>query len=461
MPAFEDKYQRRLLHCIDHVLPELPKAEANSSLNARDIEQISILINHDNHENRKKIQDLIQSNPAFLPYFNQPLDDQREAALRRLKAFCQARIISVKDFERNPMNIYMAHETFATVDGSFATKMTVQFNLFGGTVYRLGSEEHRAYFADKIDSGEIVGCFGLSELGYGNNAIEMETEATYDSDTDEFIVHSPTVLSQKYWITNGACHAHYCVVFAQLTVKGEKLGVHGFIVPIRDLSNLKVKPGCRVEDMGQKIGLNGIDNAKIWFDKVRVPRSAMLTKYATVAKGGKYDWHAAAKMPSRRNKFLRLADQLLSGRLCISSMMIGATKTVLTSSLRYCATRLGVGVSGKSDTPILDYQLIQSQIFPLVAKAYATIFFHNFAKRVYADRIAMEMALKRGEKVDLQKLELLQTEASILCSTVKPMAAWLCDKCVIVCRERVGGVGFLDANNFGGYFARMRNAQTP
>ncbi len=84
-------------------------------------------------------------------------------------------IIRVQDFEENPMNIFMAHETFAQVDGSFATKMTVQFNLWGGTVYRLGSEEQRQMFANKTNSSEVVGCFGLSELGYGNNAVEMET----------------------------------------------------------------------------------------------------------------------------------------------------------------------------------------------------------------------------------------------------------------------------------------------
>ena len=56
------------------------------------------------------------------------------------------------------------------------------------------------------DTLEEVGCFGLTELGYGNNAVEMETTATYDSETDELIVNTPTPLAQKYWITNGACH---------------------------------------------------------------------------------------------------------------------------------------------------------------------------------------------------------------------------------------------------------------
>jgi len=59
-----------------------------------------------------------------------------------------------------------------------------------------------------------MGCFCFTELGFGNNAQEMETTATYDHATQQFSIHSPTVLSHKFWITNGACHANYAVVFA-------------------------------------------------------------------------------------------------------------------------------------------------------------------------------------------------------------------------------------------------------
>ena len=74
-----------------------------------------------------------------------------------------------------------------------------------------------------------MGCFGLTELGYGNNAVQMETTATYDKDTKEFIVNTPTPLAQKYWITNGACHAHHIIVFSQLYIDGVNQGndLHG------------------------------------------------------------------------------------------------------------------------------------------------------------------------------------------------------------------------------------------
>ena len=80
------------------------------------------------------------------------------------------------------------------VDGSLATKFTVQFNLFGGTLMALHTERHKE-FMKKIDDLSHMGCFCLTELGFGNNAVEMETTVTYDKSTQEFVVNSPTPLS--------------------------------------------------------------------------------------------------------------------------------------------------------------------------------------------------------------------------------------------------------------------------
>ncbi len=76
----------------------------------------------------------------------------------------------------------------------------------------------------------------MTELGYGNKAVEMETTATFDQEKQEFVVNTPTTKASKYWITNGALHAHHCVVFARLILGGQDQGVHTFLVPIRDKS---------------------------------------------------------------------------------------------------------------------------------------------------------------------------------------------------------------------------------
>ena len=132
--------------------------------------------------------------------------------MKRLKKVSEAKIVSVKDFFENPKNIFLAHEFLAQVDGSTAIKFTVQFNLFGGSITALHTDRH-SYLFDKIDNFEVFGCFCFTELGYGNNAVKMETTLTYDNATQEFIVDTPTTLSQKYWITNGFKHSNTALVF--------------------------------------------------------------------------------------------------------------------------------------------------------------------------------------------------------------------------------------------------------
>lgn len=276
-PKKEEKVDNRV------TLEKLRSLWGLSSTPDFDVEKMKHVLDHDNHEMRDQFREFIKQ-PLFQPRFDLTLEEEREVALQRLKAICDAGFISVLDFERNPLKVFAAHE-LAVIDPAMGTKMTVQFNLFGGTVLKLGTERHH-HLLNGIDTLEEVGCFGLTELGYGNNAVMMETTATFDPKTDEIIVNTPTPLAQKYWITNGACHAKHVVVFAQLFVDGKNEGIHGVLVPCRG-KNLEAIPGVTVEDMGHKMGLNGVDNAKLSFDNVRVPRTNLLNKYSDITEDGK------------------------------------------------------------------------------------------------------------------------------------------------------------------------------
>ena len=203
-----------------------------------------------------------------------------------------------------------------------------------------------------MSSLKAMGCFCFTELGYGNNAPKMETTAHYDTKSQTFTINSPSTLSQKFWITNGACHADYAVVFAQTWVEGTNEGVNCFIVRIRD-DHMKPCKGVFIEDMGMKMGLNGIDNGRLAFTNVVIEREAMLNKYNDVTADGKFI--SETKKASAR--FFKVADRLLSGRLCISGMSLSGTKAALFTCIRYSQQRLAVGPNGKSNTPIMSFQL--------------------------------------------------------------------------------------------------------
>lgn len=92
------------------------------------------------------------------------------------------------------------------------------------------------------------------------------------------------LISMPYILLTVGNTANYCIVIAQLYIKGECYGIHSFIVQVRDEDTHMPLPGIKVGEIGVKMGLNSVNNGFLGFDKVRIPRTHMLMKHAKVLK---------------------------------------------------------------------------------------------------------------------------------------------------------------------------------
>ena len=322
-------------------------------------------------------------------------------------------------------------ETIAYHDLSLLVKYGVQFGLFGGAISQLGSERHRREYLPAVGALELAGCFAMSEFGHGSNVRELETTATYDPDTETFEIHTPHDSARKEWIGNAARHGRLAAVFAQLHTGGEGYGVHAFLVPIRDDAGHPM-PGVRIADCGEKMGLNGVDNGRLWFDKVRIPRENLLDRFAQVAPDGTY----ASAIPSEGRRFFTMLSTLVGGRIAVGSGALSAAKSGLTIAVRYGARRRQFGPKDGPETLLLDYRTHRLRLLPRLATTYGL---HFALHKLTAD---FGTHVTDGETSGAGDLHEIETRAAAL----KAFATWHTSDTLQESREACGGQGYLWQN---------------
>jgi acyl-CoA oxidase len=328
-----------------------------------------------------------------------------------------------------------AFETLAFGDLSVLVKVGVQFGLFGGAILQLGTRPHHdAYIADLV-TGKVMGCFAMTETGHGSNVQALGTVATYDVATQEFVIETRGEQANKDYIGNAAAHGELAVVFAQLVVAGKSEGVHAFVVPIRTKG--KVCAGVRIEDDGLKMGLNGVDNGKIRFEGVRVPRTALLNRFADVTPAGVYE--SEIENPNRR--FFTMLGTLVQGRVCVGGAGINAAKVALTIATKYALRRRQFEATSEDvEELLLDYGLHQRRLFPLLARTYAL----HFAQEVVAGQLHDVFS----DAEDTPNTEKTRRQLESRAAGTKALGTWHATRTIQECREACGGAGYLSENRF-------------
>ncbi|WP_067862585.1 acyl-CoA dehydrogenase family protein [Nocardia shimofusensis] len=330
----------------------------------------------------------------------------------------------------DPGGAVTALEMVAYADLSLWVKCGVQWGLFGGAVENLGTERHHEYLK-KLISLELLGCFAMTESGHGSDVANLETTATYDPATEEFVIHSPTPSARKDYIGGAAEHARMAAVFAQLITGGESKGVHCFLVPIRDEQGADL-PGVTTSDDGLKGGLFGVDNGRIVFDHVRVPREALLNRYADVAPDGTYASPIAN--PSRR--FFTTLGTLVRGRISVGGAAAAGARVALSIAVRYALQRRQFSDPDTGEEIVLmDYRMHQRRLLPLVAKSYAYAFAQN-------DLVRRMHLVQSGQDLDSGAQRALEKRAA----GFKVAQTRHATRAIQECREACGGAGYLTEN---------------
>jgi acyl-CoA oxidase len=316
--------------------------------------------------------------------------------------------------------------TFAMLghhDLSLMTKFGVQFGLFGGSIARLGTEHHHAKYLTDAGSLRLPGCFAMTETGHGSNVRDLETRAVYDPRTDELVVTTPHDLARKDFIGNAGAHGRLAVVFARLIVDDTDHGVHSVLVPIRGEDGSFLS-GVRIEDNAGKGGLNGVDNGRIWFADVRVPRTALLDRFGSIGDDRTY----RSDIPNPDRRFFTMIGTLVGGRVGVGAASVSVAKSALTIAVRYAHRRRQFGATADNEQLLINYPIHQHRLIPRLAATYA----YHFAYESLIDDFA------QGTD-DPRRLE-------ARAAGLKAFATWHAVDTIQAAREATGGQGYLAEN---------------
>jgi len=383
---------------------------------ALDVNALKDALQPGHTEVRQRLKQLL-TDPLFTPRYNISLQDERDLTRQRLLKVAELGLLQPQDYVNDPCKIFAIHETLVLSDPSLTSAFTIQFNILIGSLSNLSTEKHRSFIPEAL-SLKCVGCFALTEIGYGSNAIAIETTASYDVASQSFEINTPSMNACKFWVS-GYKPSHG-VIFAKLVTPQGEQGIQAFFTRLRD-ENGNLLPGVESLDLGAVTGPNGVGCNLLRFTRFRAPLDSLMDRYGGISPDGTF----TSEIPNKRQRFLKAIERLSAGRICMTVSCLGAAKLGCLIVYRYASQRLAVGPKGKSDTPIMSYQLQQNALVPFFARIIALEFGAQYAKLLF----------QNGDKF-------LNTYICVL----KPLTGWTVNKFARVARERMGGAGYLAVN---------------
>jgi acyl-CoA oxidase len=214
--------------------------------------------------------------------------------------------------------------------------------------------------------------------------------------------------------------------------------VHALLVPIRDEAGNPCS-GVSIEDCGHKAGLNGVDNGRLAFHDLRVPREALLDRYGSVAADGTY----SSPIDNETRRFFTMLGTLVQGRVSISGAALSASKAALTIAVRYAVVRRQFHApDSEREVRLLDFLQHQRRLLPALATTYALHFAQEeLVAQLHSVFGGDSETVSSGDADDLDRRKL-----ETLAAGIKLTMTWHATQTIQTCREACGGAGYLSVN---------------
>ncbi|XP_020014929.2 peroxisomal acyl-coenzyme A oxidase 1 isoform X1 [Castor canadensis] len=417
--------------------PDLRKERASATFNPE-------LVTHildgsvQNTRRRREIENLILNDPEF-----QHEDYNFLTRSQRYEVAVKKSAIMVKKMREygiaDPDEI-MWFKKLQLVN--FVEPVGLNYSMFIPTLLNQGTTAQQEKWLHSSQGLQIIGTYAQTEMGHGTHLRGLETTATYDPKTQEFILNSPTVTSIKWWPGGLGKTSNHAIVLAQLFTQGKCYGLHAFIVPIREIGTHKPLPGITVGDIGPKFGYEEMDNGYLKMDNYRIPRENMLMKHAQVKPDGTYVKPLNNKLTYGTMVFVR-------------SFLVGEAARCLskacTIAIRYSAVRHQSEIKpGEPEPQILDFQTQQYKLFPLLATAYAFQFVGKYMKDTYH---RINEGIGQGDLSELPELHALT-------AGLKAFTTWTANSAIEECRMACGGHGYSHSSGIPNIYVTFTPACT-